>query len=97
MDLKVNKVTVTEVLHGDTFKVTPHWKSKDNMDGDTITINGFATPEQGLPGYQEAKKKLSDTILGKEIELTNPIKTTKGKLICDVAMKGKNLTTYFTK
>ena len=97
MDLKVTKVTVTEVLHGDTFKVTPRWKSKDNMDGDTITINSFNTPEQGLPGYKEAKQKLTDAVLGKEIELINPIKTTQGRLLCDVTMKGKNLTTYLTK
>ena len=92
MELKVTKVTVTEVIHGNTFKVTPHWMSRDNIDGDTVMINGYNTPEKGQSGYQEAIETLKTLILGKEIELTNPTETAQGRLMCDVNMEGKNLT-----
>ena len=85
---------VTEVIDGDTFKVSPGWKWNDK-EGDTVRANGYDTPEQGQPGYQEAKEKLEKLILGKDVELKNPIKITYGRLLCDVYIGGKNLASFF--
>ena len=74
---------VTEVIDGNTFLVSPFWK-RDDRKGNTIRAHGYYTPEQGQPGYQEAKEKLAKLILGKAIELHNPIKDTDERVICDV-------------
>jgi hypothetical protein len=97
MKLKTTKVTVTDVLQGNTFKVAPQWMSADNMNGEIVCINGYNCPAQGQPGFDEARQQLEDLILGKEIELTNPVKTTKGQLVCDVLVGGENITTHFTR
>ena len=85
---------VTEVIDGDTFKVSPCWKWNDK-EGDTVRANGYDTPEQGQVGYQAAKERLEELILGKDVELKNPIKITYGRLLCDVYIAGKNLASFF--
>ncbi len=85
---------VTEVIDGDTFKVTPNWEWK-GQSGDTVRPNGYDTPEKGERGYDQATTKLNNLILGKEVELKNPITFTYGRLLCDVYINGKNLKDYF--
>lgn len=87
-------VTVTRVIDGDTFEITPEW-SWEGQKGNTIRPNGYDTPEINQPGYEAAKSKLQDLILDKEVELTNPITITYGRLLCDVMYDGKNLADYF--
>jgi len=82
------------VIDGDTFTVTPNWKW-DEQTGDTVRANGYNTPEQGQPGYEEAKSKLKNLIEGKDVELKNAIKITYGRLLCDVYYNEKNLKDYF--
>jgi endonuclease YncB( thermonuclease family) len=53
------------------------------------------TPKKGERGYDQATAKLSNLILGKEVELKNPITFTFGRLLCDVFINGKNLKDYF--
>jgi endonuclease YncB( thermonuclease family) len=85
---------VTNVLDGDTFKITPNWKWGDKT-GDTVRAAGYDTPEEGEAGYEAARIKLKNLIQGEEVELKNPIKLTYGRLLCDVFFKGKNLKDYF--
>lgn len=85
---------VTEVIDGDTFKVSPNWKW-NGQSGDTVRSNGYDTPEKGERGYDQATTKLSNLILGKEVELKKPITFTYGRLLCDVYVNGKNLKDYF--
>lgn len=85
---------VTEIIDGDTFKVSPNWKWQGES-GDTVRANGYNAPEEGQPGYQEAKDKLRKLILSKEVELKNVIKVTFGRLLCDVYIGGKNLANFF--
>ncbi len=87
---------VTEVIDGDTFKVSPNWKWNE-QSGDTIRPNGYNTPEKGEKGYEQATTELSNLILGKEVELKNAIKLTYGRLLCDVYFNNKNLKDYFTE
>lgn len=85
---------VVKVIDGDTFEVSPNWKW-NNQGGNIVRANGYNAPEQGQPGYQVAKDKLTRLILGKEVELKNPIKITYGRLLCDIYYQGKNLANYF--
>jgi len=87
---------VTKVIDGDTFEVSPNWKW-NNKEGDIVRSNGYNTPEEGEKGYKSAQEKLSKLILGKEVELKNPIKLTYGRLLCDVYYNGKNLAAYFSE
>lgn len=85
---------VSEVIDGDTFKVSPNWKWNDK-EGNIVRANGYDTPEKGQQGYQTAKEKLEKLILDKDVELKNPVKITYERLLCDVYVDGKNLASFF--
>ena len=85
---------VTEVIDGDTFKVSENWKWKGHS-GDTVRPTGYDTPEENEPGYNEATLKLKKLILGKDVELKNPVKLSFERLVCDVYIGGKNIASYF--
>ncbi len=87
--------TVSEVIDGDSFKVEGGWKW-DEKRGDTVRPTGYNTPEEGEPGYEEAKQRLKDLILGKTVEIKN-VQTIDqwGRLVADVYYAGKNLADYF--
>jgi len=57
--------------------------------------NGYDTPEEGQPGYEEAKSKLKKLIEGKNVELKNIVDISYGRLVRDVFHNGKNITEYF--
>ena len=97
MELKKTRVTVTEVIDAETFRVTPHWQSTGKEEGDTIKINGYTAPEPGQTGFQEAKNDLDEIIRGKDVELRNPKAATSGQLVCDVMIEGKDITTLLNR
>jgi len=97
MELKKTRVTVTEVINADTFRVAPHWESTGAEEGDTIKIKGYAAPEPGQTGFQKAKDSLESIIRGKNVELRNPKETTSGQLVCDVMVEGKDITTLLKR
>lgn len=88
------KHKVTRIIDGDTFEVLPNWEF-EGKTGDVVRPRGYDTPERGQSGYQEAKDKLTSLILGKEVELEDPIKLTYGRLLCDVYYQDRNLAGYF--
>lgn len=88
------KHKVTRIIDGDTFEVLPNWEF-EGQTGNVVRPLGYNTPEWGELGYQEAKDKLTGLILGKEVELENPIKLTYRRLLCDVYYQGRNLAGYF--
>jgi len=79
---------------GDTFKVKNGWKW--DKTGDTVCPTGYDTPEENERGYEEAKRRLSDLILNKQVNIKSA-KTIDdyGRLVADVYYRGKNLTNYF--
>jgi len=86
--------TVTAIIDGDTFEVTPRWK----WNGDTgtrVRPTGYNAPELHTYGGQAAKEKLSRLILGEEVELGTAYRVDRGRLVCDVYFRGKNLADYF--
>ena len=86
---------VATVIDGDTFTVTPGWKW-GNKSGDTVRPTGYDAPEEGEPGYEQAKKKLEELILGKTVEIrTAETVDNWGRLVADVYYEGKNLADYF--
>jgi endonuclease YncB( thermonuclease family) len=85
---------VAGVFDGDTLEVSPDWRWGDES-GNVVRAKGYDTPEEGQPGYREAKHRLAVLILGKEVELENPVRITYGRLLCDVYYEGRNLADYF--
>lgn len=85
---------VTEVVDGDTFKVSPKWQDS-GYTGDTVRPTGYNTPERGERGYEAATKKLMDLILGKNVQLGKAVNFDHGRIVCKVTFEGKDLSDYF--
>jgi len=86
---------VSEIVDGDTFKVKNGWKWNEKK-GDTVRPTGYDTPEKGETGYEQAKQKLKDLILGKTVDIKSvKIVDQWGRLVADVYYNGKNLADYF--
>ena len=85
-----------EVIDGDTFKVKNGWK-QENKTGDTVRPTGYNTPEENEREYEEAKRRLSNLILNKTVDIKDA-KTIDdyGRLVADVYYKGKNLAMWET-
>ena len=86
--------TVIKIIDGDTFEVYPNW-TWNGREGSVVRPRGYDTPERDEAGYQEAKDKLSNLILDKEVELKNPVGLTYDRLLCDVYYDGRDLADYF--
>lgn len=90
----MSKFTVTQVIDGDTFDVTPKWQW-NNQTGDRVRPTGYDAPEIDQPGGAAAKAKLERLVLGKQVELRNAATIDRGRLVCDVLLDGRNLADYF--
>ena len=87
--------TVSEIIDGDTFNVKNGWKWNEKK-GDTVRPTGYDTPEKGESGYEQAKQKLKDLILGKTVDIKSAkIVDQWGRLVADVYYNGKSLADYF--
>lgn len=69
------KEIVTKIIDGDTFETNK---------GKRIRIADMDTPEKRQPGYQKAKKALSDLILGKEVAVDPVAKDKYGRTVAKV-------------
>ncbi len=85
---------VTSIIDGDTFEVSPQWKWNGET-GTRVRPTGYDAPELHTYGGQAAKDKLSRLIYGEEVELRTAYKVDRGRLVCDVYLRGKNLADYF--
>jgi endonuclease YncB( thermonuclease family) len=86
--------TVTKIIDGDTFEVSPNWKWGFKY-GDRVRPLGYDTPERNQPGFEEATLKLKKLILGKKVRLSKIIKLSYGRLLCRVHFKGRDLADFF--
>ena len=86
--------TVTAIIDGDTFEVSPQWKWNGET-GTRVRPTGYDAPELHAYGGQAAKDKLSRLILREEVDLRTAYKVDRGRLVCDVYFRGKNLVDYF--
>ncbi len=81
------KAIAIRIVDGDTFEM-------DKTYGEDIKIVRIAdldTPEKGDPGYEEAKKKLSDLIYNKEVEIEQKAIDKYKRLVADVFLNGKSV------
>ncbi len=85
---------VTKIIDGDTFEVSPNW-NWNGHSGNIVRPTGYDAPEKGEAGFQRAKDKLADLILGKEVELKNAKTLSYGRLVCDVYVGDLNLAGFF--
>ncbi|UCB56872.1 MAG: thermonuclease family protein [Candidatus Omnitrophota bacterium] len=86
---------VNEIVDGDTFKVKNGWKWNEKR-GDIIRPTGYNTPEREEPGYEQAKQKLKNLILGKTIDMKSAkVIDEWGRLVADIYYNGKNIADYF--
>ncbi len=86
--------TVTSIIDGDTFDVSPQWKWNGEM-GARVRPTGYDAPELYAYGGQAAKDKLSRLLLGGEVELRTAHKVDRGRLVCDVYFRNRSLADYF--
>jgi len=86
--------TVTSIIDGDTFEVSPQWKWNGET-GTRVRPTGYDAPELHAYGGQAAKDKLSRLILREEVDLRTAYKVDRGRLVCDVYYRGRNLADYF--
>ncbi len=86
--------TVTAIIDGDTFEVSPQWKWNGET-GTRVRPTGYDAPELHAYGGQAAKDKLSRLILREEVDLRTAYRVDRGRLVCDVYYRGKNLADYF--
>ena len=88
--------TVTSVIDGDTFEISPSWQW-NGQTGNRVRPAGYDTPELSQFGWQAAREKLSRLILGREVELGNAYEVDRGRLVCEVYFHGQNLADYFPR
>lgn len=85
------RATVVSVIDGDTFRISPNW-SFGGQTGDKIRVAGIEAPEINEPGGSEAKQKLEQLILGKQVEY-KPIKLSFDRLLASVYLNGVDIST----
>ena len=90
----MSEFTVTSVIDGDTFEVTPQWKW-NGQTGTRVRPTGYDAPELHEYGGQAAKEKLARLILGEQVDLRTAYRVDRGRLVCDVFFKNRNLADYF--
>jgi len=86
--------TVTKIIDGDTFEVSPQWKWS-GQTGTRVRPAGYDAPELPSGKGNKAKAELTVLIEDEQVELREAYKVDHGRLVCDVFFQGKNLTDYF--
>ena len=82
------------IIDRGTFEVLPQWRWNTRI-GTRVRPTGYNAPELHTYGGQAAKRKLVRLILGEDVELGTAYKVDRGRLVCDVYFRGKNLADYF--
>lgn len=88
--------TVTSIIDGDTFEVTPQWKWNGQI-GTRVRPAGYDAPELHAYGGKAAKEKLSRLVYGKQVELGTAYKIDRGPLVCEVYLGNTNLADHFDR
>lgn len=85
---------VVSIIDGDTFDVSPEWKW-NGQTGSRIRPAGYDAPELTVLRGYAAKTKLEKLILDREVDLRSGHTIDRGRLVCEVYYRGKNLADYF--
>lgn len=90
----MTRFTVTSIIDGDTFDVTPAWKW-GTQTGQRVRPAGFDAPELGTPGGAQARTALQRLLQGQSVTLDSPYRVDRGRLVCEVYLAGRRLADYF--
>lgn len=90
----MSKFTVSSIIDGDTFEVSPQWKW-NGQTGSRVRPTGYDAPELHAREGQAAKEELARLISGKKIDLRTAHRVDRGRLVCDVYFRNKYLADYF--
>lgn len=82
--------TVTQVIDGDTFDISPGWRWR-NQEGSRIRIANYDAPELHAPGGSAAKSGLERLILRQTVSIGDGYTVDRGRLVCDVFVNGSSL------
>lgn len=86
--------TVTSIIDGDTFDVSPQWKW-NGQSGSRVRPTGYNAPELHAHGGQAAKNKLAKLIQGEAVYLRAAHRVDRGRLVCEVYFRNRYLADYF--
>ncbi len=86
--------TVTSIIDGDTFEVNPGWRW-NSQTGNRVRPAGYNAPELHTPGAQAAADKLARLLRGEQVELRTAYKVDRGRLVCEVYVRNRNLADFF--
>lgn len=89
----MNSFSVINVVDGDTIDVSPEW-TWNGTSGARVRFADYNAPELDESGGQAAKNELERLILEEDVELKNPVNLDRGRLVCDVYFKGRNIVSY---
>jgi len=92
----MSNFTVTSIIDGDTFEVSPQWKW-NGQTGSRVRPTGYDAPELHAREGQAAKEKLAKLIQGERIDLRTVQRVDRGRLVCEVYFRNKNLANYFSE
>ncbi len=90
------KFTVTSIIDGDTFEVSPSWEWQ-GQTGNRVRPAGYDAPEVTQRGGPWATAVLARLILHKQVELGTAYRVDRGRLVCEVFFQGRNLADYFRR
>ena len=85
--------TVTAVIDGNTFEVSPKWEYGDDT-GERVQAVGYDAPKAGKRAMA-AEQKLSILLQNKKVELGEVQGVERGRLVCEAYFEGRNLASYF--
>ena len=88
---------VVKIINGNTIQVSPGWKWGE-FSGSQIKINGYNVPGSQYDSF--AVSKLTTLIMGKPIDLKNPLSVKKEEaggeiLTCSVFLNDVDISQYF--
>lgn len=86
----MNQYVVVRVVDADTIEVQPEF-TVNNTKHSIIGFEGYYGPDISEPGYFQARERLADIVLHKQIKLTNPEIINYNRINCDITLGGKNL------
>ena len=86
--------TVTQIIDGDTFVVSPKW-NWNGQTGDRVRPTGYDAPEVGSRSAAAATQRLHQLLLEKLVELKDAVTIDRSRIVCDVFLNGRNIAGYF--
>jgi len=92
--VKSNQFRVVDVTDCDCIIVAPRWIWR-GVKGDKICPVGYYLLKERATDRENVSIKMKSMLIGKKIELMNPIKLYYDRLLCEILFDGKDLSEYF--